>query len=76
MGMKGSTRKVLIPFGVASSEVWGENTDIPLAESRRSEACKGSSRVNDFSPRKICKVKVRFDGKIRRAYRRVISYND
>jgi hypothetical protein len=43
----------LIPLGVASREVCGEKTLIPLADKRRRDACKGSERVMLLRPRKI-----------------------
>ena len=42
-----------MPLGVASSEVWGEKTLMPFAESERRERWIGSERVKDFRPRKI-----------------------
>lgn len=42
------TDQVLIPFGVASSDVWGLKTLIPLADSRSREACRGSDMVTDL----------------------------
>ena len=50
---KGLTSQWLMPLGVASSEVWGEKTLMPFAESERRERWIGSERVKDFRPRKI-----------------------
>lgn len=50
-----NTYQLLMPFGVASSEVCGENTEMPLALSFRRDDCSGSSIVMLFRPRKICR---------------------
>ena len=38
----------MIPFGVASRDVCGENTEIPFADKRRSDFWRGSSNVSDL----------------------------
>lgn len=43
-----------MPLGVASSDVCGENTEMPFALSFSRLDCSGSSIFRLFRPRKIC----------------------
>ena len=45
----GSNNHVLMPLGVASSDVCGEKTDMPREASFRSDAWSGSDMVNDLT---------------------------